>query len=84
MDTLDFKQWLALELMQQQTQTPEELDPNLNTAAKKAQIAVQTAVKTGKNPIKAAQDVISKSKIPMNKLGQIMPTTDPLKAPGQM
>jgi hypothetical protein len=77
MKTLDFKDWLATEdasqVQQQNTDKAVEMDPNLSTAAKKAQVAVQTAINKGKNPIKAAQTAIAQSKVPPNKLGQVMP-----------
>lgn len=71
MDTLQFKNWL------------EELDPNqdpdndpaLATTSRAAKVAVQAAVAQGKNPVQAAQKVVAQNtKVPLNKLGHIMPT----------
>lgn len=69
---LTFKNWL--EDIQQVNPVDVDKDPTLSPVAKSAQIAMQDAIKRGKNPVKAVQDSIAKSKVPMNKLGQIMPT----------
>ncbi len=66
---LDFKNWI-LEQMDMIK------DPVLGQAAQKASLAMQNAIKKGQNPVKAAQQEIVKSKIPMNKIGKIMPTQD--------
>jgi len=71
MKTLDFKTWLTSEDVAQDDAV--NVDPNLSTASKKAQVAVTTAINKGKNPIKAAQMAVAQSKVPPNKLGQVMP-----------
>lgn len=70
MDNLNFKHWL--EAIPQPN--PELADPTLGATAAAAKVAAQTAIKKGQNPIVAAQGAVLKSKIPVNKLGQIMPT----------
>jgi len=73
MNTLDFKHWLEDISQTQNDDKSVSMDPNLSIAAKKAQSAVQMAINKGKNPIKAAQLAVAQSKVPPNKLGQVMP-----------
>lgn len=80
MENLNFKQWIAEDMAPNNNRPPEETDPTLGPAAKAAQIAVQTAVKKGQDPIKAAQTNLAANKnIPMNKLGKIMPVAQGAK-----
>lgn len=48
-------------------------DPALVNANQAAQNAVKDAVNNKKDPIQAAKAAIVKAKVPMNKLGSIMP-----------
>ncbi len=73
MNTLNFKNWFVAEDANPNDEKAISMDPNLSTAAKKAQVAVQAAINKGQNPIKAAQMAVAQSKVPPNKLGQIMP-----------
>lgn len=77
---LTFKNWLEdMEPTISTDQNDIEKDPTLAPAVRTAQVAMQDAIKKGKNPIKAVQDSLSKSKVPMNKLGQVMPQVNPAK-----
>lgn len=67
---LDFKGWIL-----EQINTVEK-DPAVNMAMQKASLAMQAAVKKGIDPIKAAQNEIIKSKVPMHKMGKVMPIKD--------
>ena len=71
MNTLDFKSWFEADVMDAEKDI--QTDPNLSNAAKKAQLAATDAVNKGANPIKAAQKAVISSKVPPNKLGQVMP-----------
>jgi len=67
---ISFKSWLENNVDAKQAI---DTDPLLSTAAKKAEAAAMDAVNKGKNPIKAAQTAVVQSKVPLNKLGQVMP-----------
>jgi len=70
---LNFKSWF--EDIDPTQQNPAKLknDPTLGPVAQKAQMAVQDAIKRGKNPIKAAQTSVATSGVPLNRLGDVMP-----------
>lgn len=66
---INFKKWLEALAQPMKPET----DPAVIIAQKKAAQAVQLAIKTGKNPIKAAQTAVSQSNVAPNKLGKVMP-----------
>jgi hypothetical protein len=79
---LNFKTWLEdIDPAQAKQPDPNALknDPTIGPAQKKAQMAVQDAIKKGKNPIQAAQQAVATSNVPMNRLGDIMPKDQTIK-----
>lgn len=71
MNILCFKSWLE----DMNNQTPQDLskDPVLAGANQAAQNAVKDAINKKQDPIQAAKAAVLKAKVPMNKLGSIMP-----------
>ena len=67
MKTLDFKTWL--EDMSQN-------DPATMAAQQAALAAGQQAIQQKKDPVAAIQQSVLKSKLPLNKIGKIMPKAD--------
>lgn len=76
---LDLKAWL--EDMNPVNGAPgtanpaQQNDPVITAATQAAQKAMQDAIQKKQDPVKAAQDAILKAKVPLNKMGQIMPQT---------
>lgn len=66
---INFKQWVEAMVKPMKPET----DPNVLIAQKKASQAVQLAIKGNKNPVKAAQNAVAQSNVPVNKLGKVMP-----------